>query len=174
MRRRPGFQHRRRTGELQKQEAQVPRCLKYSAYHIRADPQCLAVCLTNRSPRNSARRYPHAAWRTVASATEMKKIPWEEFPFGFRCRPSKVPARDPPSVEGRAKQLVEVAASILSGYGRGDGGTVHIREEVTVGVIGNSPLSFSHNTGGPKSRRPICLPLEVKRDWENRDYECPA
>ena len=76
---------------------------------------------TNRSPRNvQLAGIPTPAWRAVASATEMKK---------YRGK-SSLSAFVKPSFEGSSKgirlrsrvenkeQLVEVAASILSGYGR--------------------------------------------------------
>jgi len=171
-------------GNYRSREAQVPSVLEMLGIpYSGADPQCLAVCLDKPLTKKLVQLagIPTPAWRAVASVTEMKEIPWEEFPF---------PAFVKPAFEGSSKgirlrsrvenkeQLVEVGSSMLSGYGQ----AVMVEqfmsgEEVTVGVMGNSPpVVLGIMRVVPRKPTPhFVYSLEVKRDWENQvEYECPA
>ncbi len=170
-------------GNQRSREAQVPSVLEMlDIPYSGSDPQCLAICLdkplTKKLVATAAVATPR--WRVIGDVGQLEDVPWDGFPF---------PAFVKPSHEGSSKgirfrraetaaQATDLAAGLLSRYRQ----PVMVEEfiagdEVTVGVIGNSPPGV---LGAmrilPRQKGDYFVySLEVKRDWENLvEYECPA
>ena len=170
-------------GNLRSREAQVPSILEMlDIPYSGSDPQCLAICLDKPLAKKLAAAAGVATprWRVLANARQLAEPVWDGFPF---------PAFVKPSHEGSSKgitchraenaaEATDLAAEILSRYRQ----PVMVEEfiagdEITVGVIGNSPPAvLGVMRIVPRRHEPYFVySIEVKRDWENLvDYECPA
>ncbi len=171
-------------GNYRSREAQVPSVLEMlDIPYSGSDPQCLAICLdkplTKKLMAMAGVGTPR--WRVITRSQQLRKIAWSDFPL---------PAFLKPAHEGSSKgvrfgsriestgQLVETAQDLLERYQQ----PVLVEEfiigdEVTVGVVGNSPPTVLGimRIVPKKSDEHFVYSLEVKRDWENLvDYECPA
>jgi D-alanine-D-alanine ligase len=171
-------------GTYRSREAQVPSILEMMDIpYSGSDPQCLAISLdkplTKKILKASGVITPQ--WHLINRRSQLEEIDWCGFPL---------PAFIKPAYEGSSKgitsgsvatsidQLENTISKLLELYRQ----PVLVEQfiagdEVTVGVIGNSParvLGIMRIL--PKQRTEnLIYCLEVKRDWVNQvDYECPA
>lgn len=171
-------------GSYRSREAQVPSVLEMlDIPYSGSDPQCLATCLdkplTKQLVAVAGVHVPKS--HTVSNVGELGSLSWDGFAF---------PAIIKPAFEGSSKgirltslvdspeQTVESISYLLKSYRQ----PVMVEEfidgdEVTVGMVGNSPprvLSMMRIV--PKTRNEhFVYSLEVKRDYQRLvDYECPA
>jgi D-alanine-D-alanine ligase len=171
-------------GNYRSREAQIPAVLEMlDIPYSGSDPQCLAVALdkplTKKLVQAAGVRTPK--WEVVSDRREMEEVCQDSFPL---------PAFIKPAFEGSSKgirlgcrvedrdQMARVTAAVLEQYQQ----PVMVEEfisgdEVTVGVVGNSPPQIVGIMRIlPKKRsNSFVYSLEIKRDWQNQvDYECPA
>jgi D-alanine-D-alanine ligase len=171
-------------GNYRSREAQIPAVLEMlDIPYSGSDPQCLAVALdkplTKKLVQAAGVRTPK--WEVVSDRREMEEVCQDSFPL---------PAFIKPAFEGSSKgirlgcrvedrdQMARVTAAVLEQYRQ----PVMVEEfisgdEVTVGVVGNSPPQIVGIMRIlPKKRsNSFVYSLEIKRDWQNQvDYECPA
>lgn len=171
-------------GNYRSRESQVPAVLEMlNIPYSGSDPYCLALCmdkpLTKKLVEAVGVRTPK--WRTIRNREDMYRSPVNSFPF---------PAIVKPACEGSSKgirldslvnepnQVLDTVEHLLESYRQ----PVMLEEfiegdEVTVGVVGNSPPEIVGMMRIlPRQKdRPFVYSLEVKRDWKALvDYECPA
>ncbi len=172
-------------GNYRSRESQVPAILEMlDIPYTGSDPECLAICLDKPLTKKLAalEGIPTPDWRVITSEKELEKISWKDFPF---------PAIAKPAYEGSSKgvhgkslvdteeQAFSVVGELLKGYEQ----PVMVEQfidgdEVTVGVLGNSPhrviLGMMRILPRRQKNR-FVYSVEVKRDWRNLvDYEAPA
>jgi D-alanine-D-alanine ligase len=171
-------------GVYRSREAQVPAVLELlDIPYTGSDPLCLALCLdkplTKKLVAVEGVRTP--GWLVVSGEEALRRAPWGDLKF---------PVIIKPAAEGSSKgiRLTSLAPDvrraedevrrILESYRQ----PVMVEEfiagdEVTVGIIGNSPPRI---VGMMRvvPKRPVehfVYSVEVKRDYVNLvDYECPA
>jgi D-alanine-D-alanine ligase len=171
-------------GIYRSREAQVPAVLEMlDIPYTGSDPLCLALCLdkalTKKLVAIEGVRTP--GWLVVGSEDELRRATWGNLKF---------PAIIKPAAEGSSKgirlsslvddirQAADEVRRILKSYRQ----PVMVEEfidgeEVTVGIVGNSPPRI---VGMMRvvPKRPVehfVYSVEVKRDYVNLvDYECPA
>jgi len=171
-------------GNYRSREAQVPGVLEMlDIPYTGSDPQCLAICLDKPFTKKLVATAGVATpgWRVVSSAQQAKEIDWDGFSFPVFLKPvhegSSKGIRFGSRVDNSA-QLAELIPALVERYQQ----SVMVEEfiigdEVTVGVIGNSPPTvLGIMRVVPKDIEGYFVySLEVKRDWERLvDYECPA
>jgi len=171
-------------GNYRSREAQVPSILEMlDIPYTGSDPQCLATCLDKPVTKKLvvADGITTPKWLTIANKEELCQTFWDGFPL---------PAIIKPAYEGSSKgirfdsivnapeQATGTVRKLLAYYRQ----PVILEEfidgdEVTVGIIGNSPpkvLGMMRVLPKRKDEHFI-YSLEVKRDYLNLvDYECPA
>ncbi len=170
-------------GNSRSRESQVPSVLEMLGIpYTGSDPRCLAVCLDKPLAKKlvAVEGVATPRWQVVIDEENLSRIPWEKFIF---------PAIVKPAYEGSSKgiRLTSVVDSmsraqeevnrLLDVYQQ----PVMVEEfitgdEVTVGIIGNSPpCVIGMMRIVPRRReRHFVYSLEVKRDYLNLvDYECP-
>jgi D-alanine-D-alanine ligase len=170
-------------GNYRSREAQVPSVLEMlDIPYSGSDPQCLAICLdkplTKSLVESAGVNTPE--WLVIAESQDLQRIYDSGFPF---------PAIVKPAYEGSSKgirlssvvespeQAVEIVERLLGNYQQ----PVMLEEfidgdEVTVGVIGNSPAKVlgMMRVLPRKKDKHFVYSLEIKRDYlELVDYECP-
>jgi D-alanine-D-alanine ligase len=170
-------------GNYRSREAQVPSILEMlDIPYSGSDPQCLAICLdkplTKSMVESAGVNTPE--WLVIAESQDLQRIYDSGFPF---------PAIVKPAYEGSSKgirlssvvenpeQAVEIVERLLDNYQQ----PVMLEEfidgdEVTVGVIGNSPAKVlgMMRVLPKKKDKHFVYSLEVKRDYlELVEYECP-
>jgi D-alanine-D-alanine ligase len=171
-------------GTYRSREAQVPSTLEMlNIPYSGSDPQCLAICLDKPLSKKlvALEGVSTPTWRIINDRQELHEI--------NRCR-SLFPAIIKPAYEGSSKgirltslvedaeQANDVIECLLDKYHQPAMiERVVFGDEVTVGIIGNSPpkvLSVMRIL--PKqSNDHFLYTLEVKRNYlELVDYECPA
>ena len=171
-------------GTYRSREAQVPSILEMlNIPYSGSDPQCLAICLDKPLTKKlvSSEGVSTPNWHIINNRQELHQI--DRFDFNF-------PAIVKPAYEGSskgirltsvvedAKQAIEVINSLLEKYQQpAMVEEVILGDEVTVGIIGNSPpkvLGVMRIL--PKQRDSYFIyNLDVKRNYPNLvDYECPA
>ncbi len=171
-------------GNYRSREAQVPSVLEMLGIpYSGSDPQCLAICLdkplTKKLVAMAGVRTP--MWRVIGSDVQLKAVTWDEFPFPVFVKPAQEGSSKGVRFACRAEGPEEAAravARLLGDYRQ----PVLVEEfipgdEVTVGVIGNSPprVLGVMRVLPRKIEGDFVYTLEVKRDWERLvDYECPA
>lgn len=171
-------------GSYRSREAQVPSILEMlDIPYTGSDPMCLAVCLDKPITKKlvALDGIITPKWLTIASEQEICSTSWKDFPW---------PAIVKPAYEGSskgirltslvysAKQAQEEVLRILESYQQ----PVMVEEfidgdEVTVGIVGNSPPKIVGVMRVLPRRKNghFIYSLEVKRDYLNLvDYECPA
>ena len=171
-------------GNYRSREAQVPSILEMlDIPYSGSGPQCLTICLdkplTKKLVASAGVSTPK--WRVIADSQELHQIDECGFPF---------PAIIKPAYEGSSKgirltsvvedpeQAFEVIQSLLEKYRQ----PVMVEEfitgdEVTMGIIGNSPPKVLGTMRILPKRREgyFVYSLEVKRNYlELVEYECPA
>lgn len=171
-------------GNYCSREAQVPSVLEIlDIPYSGSDPQCLAICLDKPLTKKlvAVERVCTPRWQLITDKEQLRQICWSEFTFPVIIKPAHEGSSKGirlTSVVYNTKQMQEEVSRLIESYQQ----PVMVEEfiagdEVTVGIVGNSP---------PKVLGTMCvLPkkkddyfvysLEVKRDYQNRvDYECPA
>jgi D-alanine-D-alanine ligase len=170
-------------GSYRSREAQVPSVLEMlDIPYSGADPQCLAVCLDKHLTKKlvSWEGIPTPKWATIG-CEQLKSCDWQSLPYPAFVKPvwegsSKgirlnSLVRDPSAMKTMVTDLVKrygqpvLVEEFIPG------------EEVTVGMVGNSPPKII-GIMRVVPRTPdinFVYSLEVKRDYEKLvDYECPA
>jgi D-alanine-D-alanine ligase len=148
-----------------------------------SDPQCLAICLDKPLTKKlvASEGVSTPKWRVIANRQELRQIDSCDFPFPAIIKPAYEGSSKGvrlTSVVEDAKQAIEVTESLLEKYQQpAMVEELILGDEVTVGIIGNSPpkvLGMMRIL--PKQRNGYFLyTLEVKRNYlELVDYECPA
>ncbi|MEW6141608.1 MAG: ATP-grasp domain-containing protein [Chloroflexota bacterium] len=172
------------SGNYRSREAQVPSVLEMlDIPYSGADPQCLAVCLDKPLAKKlvTLARVNTPGWIVFDNPDDVTresvsglgfpvfvKPVWEGSSKGIRLN-SKVDSFE---------RLAEAVSRLLGVYHQPVMVEEFIQgEEVTVGVVGNSParvVGIMHIV--PRQPNPdFVYSLEVKRDWERLvEYECPA
>lgn len=171
-------------GTHRSREAQVPSILEMlDIPYSGSDPQCLAICLdkplTKKLVASEGVSTPN--WRVINDRQELRQIDSCDFPFPAIIKPAYEGSSKGislTSVVEDAKQAIEVIENLLEKYQQpAMMEEVILGDEVTVGIVGNSPprvLDMMHII--PKRKDGYFLyTLEVKRNYlELVDYECPA
>ena len=171
-------------GTYRSREAQVPSILEMlNIPYSGSDPQCLAICLDKPLAKKlvASEGVSTPAWRVINDRQELGQIDFCRFPFPAIIKPayegSSKGIRLTSLIED-AKQAYEVIESLLDKYHQPAMiEKVILGDEVTVGIIGNSPPKvLGVMRVLPKQRNDYFLyTLEVKRNYlELVDYECPA
>lgn len=171
-------------GNNRSREAQVPSVLEMlDIPYSGSDPQCLAICLdkplTKKLVALSGISTPR--WQVIASSGELRGMAWDDFPFPAFVKPASEGSSKGIRLGSRVEsieQMTGVATVLLERYRQ----PVMVEEfiagdEVTVGIVGNSPPKVVGIMRVLPKRREahFVYSLEVKRDWERLvDYECPA
>ncbi len=168
-------------GNSRSRESQVPSVLEMLGIpYSGSDSHCLTACLDKPWAKKlvAADGVATPRWRLINDEAELNNLAWEQFPAIVK-----------PAYEGSSKgirltsvvdnmvRLQEEVSRLLSDYRQ----TVMIEEfisgdEITVGVIGNSPpkvIGMMRILPRKRDKR-FVYSLEVKRDYLNLvDYECP-
>ncbi len=171
-------------GNHKSREAQVPSILEMlDIPYSGSDPQCLAICLdkplTKKLVAAAGIRTPK--WQLIKNNKQLKEIKYDDLPLPAFVKPAYEGSSKGIRLGSRAEtavQISEIATGLLEYYKQ----PVMVEEfiagdEVTVGMIGNSPpkvLGIMRVL--PKQRSTYFIySIEVKREWEQlADYECPA
>jgi D-alanine-D-alanine ligase len=170
-------------GSFRSREAQVPSVLEMlDVPYSGADPQCLAVCLDKHLTKKlvSWEGVPTPKWKVI-DFSNIKSVDWASLPSPAFVKPvwegSSKGIRlsslvhDPQQIQSTVTRLLKqyrqpvMMEEFISG------------EEVTVGVVGNSPPKLvGIMRVVPRKKDPdFVYSLEVKRDYLRLvDYECPA
>jgi D-alanine-D-alanine ligase len=171
-------------GTYRSREAQVPSILEMlDIPYSGSDPQCLAICLDKPLTKKlvSSEGVSTPTWRVINDTQELRHIDWCDFPFPSIIKPAYEGSSKGirlTSIVEDAQQAIEVIESLLEKYHQpAIMEEVILGDEVTVGIIGNSPpkvLGMMRIL--PKQKNGYFLyTLEVKRNYlELVDYECPA
>jgi D-alanine-D-alanine ligase len=171
-------------GSYRSREAQVPSILEMMDIpYSGSDPQCLAICLDKPLAKKLvvSEGVSTPNWRVINNRQEMRQIATCDFPFPAIVKPAYEGSSKGirlTSVVEDAKQAIEVIESLLEKYQQpAMMEEIILGDEVTVGIIGNSPpkvLGVMRIL--PKQRNSYFIyNLDVKRNYLNLvDYECPA
>jgi D-alanine-D-alanine ligase len=170
-------------GNSRSRESQVPSVLEMLGIpYTGSDSQCLTVCLDKPLAKKlvAAEGVSTPRWQVITDEEDLGQTPWEQFPF---------PAIVKPAHEGSSKGIR--LTSVVEDMGRMQEEVIRLLEsyrqpvmvekfiagdEVTVGIIGNSPPRVVGMMRIIPRRREkhFVYSLEVKRDYLNLvDYECP-
>jgi len=171
-------------GTYRSREAQVPSILEMlDIPYSGSDPQCLAICLDKPLTKKLvvSQGVSTANWRVINDRQELHQIDRFDFHFPAIIKPAHEGSSKGirlTSVVEDAKQAIEAIESLLEKY-RQPAMMEEIipGDEVTVGIIGNSPpkiLGMMRII--PKQRDGYFIyNLDVKRNYlELVEYECPA
>jgi D-alanine-D-alanine ligase len=171
-------------GTYRSREAQVPSILEMLGIpYSGSDPECLAICLdkplAKRLAASAMVKTPN--WRVVSNRHDIHQIDGYDFSFPAIVKPAYEGSSKGiglTSVVEDARQASQVANDLLEKYHQPAMVEELVSgEEVTVGVIGNSPpkvLGIMRVL--PRQKNGFFLyTLEVKRNYlEMVEYECPA
>jgi len=170
-------------GNSRSRESQVPSVLEMLGIpYTGSDSQCLAICLDKPLAKKlvAAEGVSTPRWQVITDEEDLAQIPWEQFPL---------PAIVKPAFEGSSKGIRLTSA--VDSLGRMQEEVIRLLDsyrqpvmverfiagdEVTVGIIGNSPPRVIGMMRILPRRREkhFVYSLEVKRDYLNLvDYECP-
>jgi len=171
-------------GTYRSREAQVPSILEMlDIPYSGSDPQCLAICLDKPLTKKlvASQGVSTSNWRVINDRQELHQIDSCDFPFPAIVKPAYEGSSKGirlTSVVENAKQAIEVIESLLEQYQQpAMVEELILGDEVTVGIIGNSPpkvLGMMRIL--PKQRGSYFIyNLDVKRNYLDLvDYECPA
>jgi len=170
-------------GNSRSRESQVPSVLEMLGIpYSGSDSQCLAICLDKPLAKKlvAAEGVSTPRWQVITDEEDLAQVPWEQFIFPAIVKPahegsSKGIRRT--SVVDNVRRMQEEVSRLLEAYRQ----PVMVEEfiagdEVTVGIIGNSPPKVMGMMRILPRRRDnyFVYSLEVKRDYLNLvDYECP-
>ncbi|MCJ7791249.1 MAG: D-alanine--D-alanine ligase, partial [Dehalococcoidia bacterium] len=161
-------------GTYRSREAQVPSILEMlDIPYSGSDPQCLAICLDKPLTKKlvASEGVSTPKWRVIHDRQELRQIDSCDFPFPAIIKPAYEGSSKGvrlTSVVEDAKQAIEVTESLLEKYQQpAMVEELILGDEVTVGIIGNSPpkvLGMMRIL--PKQRNGYFLyTLEVKRNY---------
>ena len=171
-------------GNHRSREAQVPSVLEMLGVpYSGSDPLCLAVSLEKPLAKRlvSFSGVATPRWQVVGDTRQLKEVEWGQFPLPAFAKPAHEGSSKGIRITSRlenSQQIVEAVTGLLEYYQQ----PVMVEEfisgeEVTVGVIGNSPPKVVGimRVVPRKKTDYFVYSLEVKRDWESLlTYECPA
>ena len=171
-------------GNHRSREAQVPSVLEMLGVpYSGSDPLCLAVSLEKPLAKRlvSFSGVATPRWQVVSDTRQLKEVEWGQFPLPAFAKPAHEGSSKGIRITSRLEnspQIVEAVTGLLEYYQQ----PVMVEEfisgeEVTVGVIGNSPPKVVGIMRVVPRKKTDCFvySLEVKRDWESLlTYECPA
>jgi len=171
-------------GNFRSREAQVPSVLEMLGVpYSGSDPLCLAVSLEKPLAKRlvSFSGVATPRWQVVSDTRQLKEVEWSQFPLPAFAKPAHEGSSKGIRITSRlenSQQIVEAVTGLLEYYQQ----PVMVEEfisgeEVTVGVIGNSPprVVGIMRVVPRKKTDYFVYSLEVKRDWESLlTYECPA
>jgi D-alanine-D-alanine ligase len=171
-------------GTYRSREAQVPSILEMlDIPYSGSDPQCLAICLdkplTKKLVVSEGVDTPN--WRVINDRQGLHQVDGCDFPFPAIVKPAYEGSSKGirlTSVVENAKQAIEAIESLLEKYHQpAMVEEVILGDEVTVGIIGNSPpkiLGMMRII--PKQKEGYFIyNLDVKRNYLDLvEYECPA
>ena len=171
-------------GNYRSREAQVPSVLEMLGVpYSGSDPLCLAVSLEKPLAKRlvSFSGVATPRWQVVGDTRQLKEVEWGQFPLPAFAKPAHEGSSKGIRITSRLEnspQIVEAVTGLLEYYQQ----PVMVEEfisgeEVTVGVIGNSPPKVVGIMRVVPRKKTDCFvySLEVKRDWESLlTYECPA
>ena len=171
-------------GNYRSREAQVPSVLEMLGVpYSGSDPLCLAVSLEKPLAKRlvSFSGVATPRWQVVSDTRQLKEVEWGQFPLPAFAKPAHEGSSKGIRITSRLEnspQIVEAVTGLLEYYQQ----PVMVEEfisgeEVTVGVIGNSPPKVVGIMRVVPRKKTDCFvySLEVKRDWESLlTYECPA
>ena len=171
-------------GNYRSREAQVPSVLEMLGIpYSGSDPLCLAVCLekplTKKLVSFSGVATPR--WQVVSDSRQLEELEWGQFPLPAFAKPAHEGSSKGIRITSRlenTQQVKEAVARLLEYYQQPVMVEEFINgEEVTVGLIGNSPPKVVGimRVVPRKKTDNFVYSLEVKRNWESLlTYECPA
>ncbi len=171
-------------GIYRSREAQVPSILEMlDIPYTGSDPQCLAICLDKPLTKKlvAAAGVCTPKWCVITDKEKLCQITRCSFPFPAIIKPAYEGSSKGirlSSVVDSLKQAIEAIDRLLENYQQ----PVMIEEfitgdEVTVGIIGNSPPKVLGMMRILPKRRDghFVYSLEVKRNYLDLvEYECPA
>ncbi len=171
-------------GNYRSREAQVPSVLEMlDIPYSGSSPQCLAVCLDKPLTKQlvQAAGVSTPAWRVIDNLEQLSAVSEHELTYPVIIKPAYEGSSKGIRVSSLAvspEEATRVTSQLLNCYQQ----PVMVEEfipgdEVTVGIIGNSPPTvLGMMRILPRNRVDYFLyTLEVKRDYLNLvDYECPA
>jgi len=171
-------------GNYRSREAQVPSVLEMLGVpYSGSDPLCLAVSLEKPLTKSlvSIAGVATPRWRVVNDMRQLKEADWNDFPLPAFVKPAHEGSSKGIRVASRLEspeQIVKAVTGLLEYYRQ----PVMVEEfidgeEVTVGLVGNSPPKVVGIMRVVPLRKTdyFVYSLEVKRDWESLlTYECPA
>jgi len=171
-------------GNYRSREAQVPSVLEMLGVpYSGSDPLCLAVSLEKPLTKRlvSIAGVATPRWRVVNDMRQLKEADWDDFPLPAFVKPAHEGSSKGIRIASRLeipKQIVKAVTELLEYYRQ----PVMVEEfidgeEVTVGLVGNSPPEVVGIMRVVPLRKTdyFVYSLEVKRDWESLlTYECPA
>jgi len=171
-------------GTYRSREAQVPSILEMlDIPYSGSDPQCLTICLDKPLTKKlvASARVRTPKWRVINARQELYQIDGFDFPLPVIIKPAYEGSSKGirlTSVVEDSKQAIEVIESLLEKYQQ----PVMMEEfitgdEVTLGIIGNSPPKVLGMMRILPKRRDgyFVYSLEVKRNYLDLvEYECPA
>ena len=171
-------------GNYRSREAQVPSVLEMLGVpYSGSDPLCLAVSLEKPLAKRlvSFSGVATPRWQVVSDTRQLKEVEWGQFPLPAFAKPAHEGSSKGIRITSRlenSQQIVEAVTGLLEYYQQ----PVMVEEfisgeEVTVGIIGNSPPKVVGIMRVVPRKKTDCFvySLEVKRDWESLlTYECPA
>ena len=171
-------------GNHRSREAQVPSVLEMLGVpYSGSDPLCLAVSLEKPLAKRlvSFSGVATPMWQVVSDTKQLKEVEWSRFSLPAFAKPAHEGSSKGIRITSRlenSQQIVEAVTGLLEYYQQ----PVMVEEfisgeEVTVGVIGNSPPKVVGimRVVPRKKTDYFVYSLEVKRDWESLlTYECPA
>jgi len=171
-------------GNYRSREAQVPSVLEMLGIpYSGSDPQCLSICLDKPLTKTlvAAAGVSTPRFCVVTDVRQLNEVLWEQYSF---------PVIIKPAYEGSSKGIRQ--ASLAENPDDADTLVAHLidsyqqpmmveefitGEEVTVGIVGNSPPKIvgTMRVVPRQKHNRFIYSLEVKRDWQTLvDYECPA
>ncbi len=171
-------------GTYRSREAQVPSILEMlDIPYSGSDPQCLAICLDKPLTKKlvASEGVSTPKWLVINDRRELRQIDTCDFPFPAIVKPAYEGSSKGirlTSVVEDTKQTMEVIENLLDKYQQPAMlEEVILGDEVTVGIIGNSPpkvLGMMRII--PKQNEGYFIyNLDVKRNYLDLvEYECPA
>ena len=171
-------------GSFRSREAQVPSVLEMlNIPYTGSDPLCLAVCLDKPLTKQlvADAGIPTPRWLIVDDASALKNINWRNFSFPAIIKPSYEGSSKGIRLTSLAENKLQAEQEIVRIF-RDYHQPVMIEEfitgdEVTVGIIGNSPPQLVGMMRILPKKKPeyFVYSVEVKRDYVNQvDYESPV
>ncbi len=171
-------------GTYRSREAQIPSILEMLGIpYSGADPECLALCLDKPTTKKlvSFEGVTTPAWYMIKNANELDSLPWGKIIFPLIIKPAYEGSSKGVRLNSIARSKQEackIAGKIIDLYKQ----PVMLEDfvngdEVTVGIVGNSPPKIVGMMRIlPRKRTDYFVySLEVKRDWRSQvDYECPT